>query len=241
MADFSKYFPGVGDYFYGSPEQQAAESEKRRQQWEEIKSSPQYQNLRAMSDRRMYLDGVPVDPREMRLAMTQDTLRPGPSSDYYRHAREMPGKAYSAVFEAGMRPRDTLIKAAQAASDGDYGEAAMLGMRAPLAAFYPPAAAGTPNSPDDWRDDARALGISTGNITAIDLLTDPETYMAVPLPFRAAGLAIRPLLRGAGVAGDLMRYGRGIPATLVDEAGNEIRRLKSAQPVRRQMKVEYAR
>lgn len=238
MADWNKYFPGVADYFYGSPEQQAAERAERDSQYKEITGSPMYQALGAMADRAMYLDGVPVDPREMRMSLVQDTLRPGLSSDYARQVQEAPGNVYSAVFETAMRPRDTLIKAAQAYNAGEYGDAAMLGLRAPLSAVYPPAAAGTPNSPDDWREDAKRLGISPGNIMAIDLLTDPETYLPIPIPFMAARAAM-PAARGAIGA---MRYGRGIPTHLVDEAGNDIRRLMNAQRVGQQpMRVEYGR
>lgn len=238
MADWDKYFLGVADYFYGSPEQQAAEAAERERKWQETTSSPMYKALGSMADRRMYLDGVPFDPREERMAMVQDTLRPGLSSDYARQVQEAPRNVYSAVFETAMRPRDTLIKAAQAMNAGEYGDAAMLGLRAPLSAVYPPAAAGTPYLPDDWREDAKRLGVSPSNIMAIDLLTDPETYLPIPIPFMAARAAM-PAARGAIGA---MRYGRGIPTHLVDEAGNEIRRLMNSQRVGQQpIRVEYGR
>jgi|688.fasta_scaffold01126_51 hypothetical protein len=216
------------DYFYGSPEQQAAESAERERRWQEVTASPEYQVLEGMRDRSVYIDGRPYDPRELRMGMVQDTLRPGPSGDYYEHLKAAPGKAYSAVFETAMRPRDTLIKAAQAYNADDYGRAAELALRAPISAAYPSAAAGTPGSPDDWREDARRLGISDGNITAIDLLTDPETYLPVPIPFKVAGRLGGAAMRSAGAVGDLMRYGRGAPTHIVDEAGNEIRRLMNS-------------
>jgi hypothetical protein len=135
-----------------------------------------------------------------------------------------------------MRPRDTLIKAAQAAGSGDGWKAAELAARAPLSTVYWPAAAGTPDSPDDWRKDASELGISDGNILALDLLTDPETYMALPIPLAAAGKASAAMRAGkaAGLARglDAMRYGSGVPAHLVDQYGDVIRRLRNA-PVAR--------
>jgi hypothetical protein len=224
------------EYFYGSPEQQAAESSERARRHKEITSSPDYRALRGLKDNSLLIDGRTYDPREIRLAMVQDTLRPGPASDYSRDLREVPGNAYSAVFETTMRPRDTLIKAAQAANSGEYGQAAMLGLRAPLSMVYPPAAAGTPGSSDDWRDDARRLGVGEANIMAIDLMTDPETYLATPLPVIAAGSVAWRAFRAAGKAGEYARYGRGVPTHLVDGAGEEIRRLLNSPSIgRRQM------
>jgi hypothetical protein len=215
------------EYFYGSPAQQATESAERSRQYKDITGSPQYQLLRRLGDQSLLVDGRHYDPREIRMAMVQDTFRPGPASEYSRDLREIPGKAYSAVFETTMRPRDTLIKAAQAANAGEYGRAASLGLRAPLSMVYPPAAAGTPGSQDDWREDARRLGVSEGNILAIDLMFDPETYLATPLPVLAGGRA----LGAAKRAGQVAKYGRGTPTFLVDSAGDEIRRLLNSPAV----------
>lgn len=212
------------EYFAGTPEQQAADQVRRQQEYDRITSSPLYQSLRARSDRPMELNGRVYDPRELRMAAVADTIMPSPETDFGNDiagaGRATVGAAYPAyqyVFEAGMRPRDTVIKAAQAFSQGDPMIGASLLARAPVSAFYPPAAAGTPGSPDDWRKDAERLGVAPGNIMAIDLLTDPETYMPIPIQFHAARQMGR-------LAGPAMRSARAL-----DEAGDMIRQLKAAR------------
>ena len=217
-----------GEYFYGSDETREADRRRRREEYDKAVANPMYRALGMMGDTPLEIDGRTYDPREMRYGMVADTLHPGAHSEYASDLASAPGKAYSAVFETTMRPRDTLIKAAQAFNDGDGWRTAELLGRAPVSMVYPPAAAGTPGSPDDWRADARNLGIGEGNILALDLLTDPETYLATPLPFRAAGAA----MRGAKPAANALRYGAGVPAHLVDEAGEVIRRLRNAPAVR---------
>lgn len=212
------------EYFYGSEETREADRRRRQAEYDKAVSGPMYQALGMLADRPLEIGGRHYDPREMRYAMVADTLHPGAHSEYARDLATVPGKAYSAVFETTMRPRDTLIKAAQAANQGEGWQAAGLLARAPLSMVYPPAAAGTPGSPDDWREDARRLGVGEGNIMAIDLLTDPETYMGVPLPFQAMGAAGKYARPVAGA----MRRGLGVPAHLADEAGDAIRRLRAA-------------
>jgi hypothetical protein len=216
-----------GEYFYGSDERREADRLRRQAEYDKITSSPMYRALGRLADTPMEIDGRTYDPREMRYAMVADTLKPGTYSEYAGDLAAAPGRAYSAVFETTMRPRDTLIKAAQAANQGEGWRAAQLLARAPLSMVYPPAAAGTPGSTDDWRADARRLGVGEGNILAIDALTDPETYLATPLPFRAIGAGGRL----AGRAASFARHGAGVPAHLVDEAGEVIRRLRNAPRV----------
>lgn len=226
------------DYFYGSPEQNAADQLDRQRKWEQTTSSPAYRALRRLSDNPVEFDGRVMDPRAMRMGMVADTLYPSRNTEYVGDLTSKPGELYSAVFETTMRPRDTLIRAGQEIAGENYLKAAELLARAPLSVVYPPAAAGTPGSDDDWREDARRLGISDGNIAAIDIGTDPETYLPVPIPFMAAGRAI-PMARGAMSAA---RYGRGVPTHLVDMSGDEIRRLLNSPRTRsKPMAIEYVR
>lgn len=212
-----------GEYFSGTPEQMAADEVRRRQEYERITGSPLYQAMRSRRDRPMELDGRMYDPRELRMAAVADTIMPNPETDFGgdmgaagQKALDAAWPAYQYVFEAGMRPRDTLIKSAQAFNQSEPMLAASLLARAPLSVLYPPAAAGTPDSPDDWRKDAEKLGVGPGNIMAIDLFTDPETYMPIPIQFHAASKLGR-------MAGPAMRSTR-----VFDEAGDMIRQLKAA-------------
>lgn len=215
-------------YFGGTDEQLDADRLRRQREYEELTRNATYQAMGRMGDDPVkFRDGRYYDPREVRMAMAADTLYPSPNTDFTDDVSYAGGKAwdglstaYSAAFEAGMRPRDTLIKAAQAYNAGDGWKAAELAARSPLAALYPPAAAGTPGSPDDWREDARQLGMGEGNILAVDLLTDPETYLPIPIPFMAAGKigrAVKPALR------------YGSKARLFDEAGEAVRQLRMAR------------
>lgn len=247
-----------GEYFRGTDAQIEEDRRLRQAEYDKIVSDKTYQVLKRLGESQVpgALLGMPdnrdYDPREIRLAMVQDTMRPSPSTDFgkdFGAAADKAGKglgaAYSAVFETTMRPRDTLIKAAQAwneyndaatkaaggyndddVNDKFYSAMGLLG-RAPLSIIYPPAAAGTPGSEDDWRPQARKLGISEGNIAAIDFGTDPETWLPIPIPFMAAGRAARYAKPALGA----MRYGRGVPTHLVDEAGDIIRRLRNSPRV----------
>lgn len=210
-----------GEYFYGSDATREADRLRRQAEYDATVDSPAYQTLRRLGDTPLEIDGRTYDPRELRYAKVLDTLHPSANSEYARDLSTVPGKAYSMVFETTMRPRDTLIKASQALADGDGWKAAELAARAPVSMVYPPAAAGTPDSPDDWRADARKLGVSPSNVMAIDLLTDPETYLATPMPFLAAGRlgrAVKPAIR----------FGSKVPPHLADEAAEAIRRLRSS-------------
>ena len=211
-----------GEYFAGTPEQIAQDQERRRREYARISGSDSYQRLR--SDEPVLHRGRMQDPREIRAAAIADTLTPSPQTDFGNDlsaaggaAMSAIGPAYSAVFETTMRPRDTLIKAGQAFASGDPMRGASLVARAPLSAVYPAAAAGTPGSPDDWRNDARSLGVPESNIMGIDILTDPETYLPIPIPFVAAG-------RAARYARPMMRSAR-----VFDDAGDAIRQLRMAR------------
>lgn len=233
-----------GEYFRGTDEQIEEDRRRRQAEYDKIVSEKTYQVLKRLGEAQVpgsllgLKDNQDYDPREIRLAMVQDTMRPSPSTDFgkdFGAAADTAGKglgtAYSAVFETTMRPRDTLIRAAQEYNQGNELEAAKLVGRAPLSMIYPPAAAGTPGSPDDWREGARKLGISEGNIFAVDVFTDPETYMAIPMPFLAAGAVAGKAARYAKPVASAMRYGRGVPTHLVDEAGEVIRRLRNSPRV----------
>lgn len=170
-----------------------------------------------------------IDPRELRLEATYDQMQPArPKST---GASRMGDAVYDGLFQTFVRPRDTLITAATEANkpDADGWLTAALLARAPLSVPYPQLAAGTPGSPDDWRERARKLGISPGNVMFLDYATDPETYMAVPAPFKAAGHLV-PYAKQAAYAA---RYGRGIPTSLVDMNGDVIRYLRSSQALGR--------
>lgn len=210
------------DYFFGTPAQVERDREQRRRMHDAIAGSDVYQLLRG--DRPVPRGGWMRDPREVRMAAVMDTLRPAPETDFGRDvasagaaALSVASPAYSAVFETTMRPRDTLIKAGQALAAGEPMRAATLAARAPLSVVYPPASAGTPGASDDWRADARRLGVPEGSIMGIDLFTDPETYLPIPIPFVAASRAARyarPMMRGA---------------TVFDDAGDAVRQLRMAR------------
>lgn len=221
-----------GEYFRGSTEDRALAKLEAERRFQDLQSSRGWKALRAAEPAYSPELGTVFDPRELRMAVMQDALTPEYAPTDFQKDRQAVWSntvtpAYKAAFETGMRPRDTLIKAMQAAGKEDYSKAAELVARAPLSMVYWPAAAGTPDSPDDWREDARKLGISEGNILAIDLGTDPETWMPIPIPAHAAGRAIPAAKRGL----DLMRYGRGVPAHLVDHYGDTVRRLRHAPSV----------
>lgn len=254
-----------GQYFGGTEEQREADSRRRQAEYDETVSSNAYRLLRRLGDRKVPGEWVARNPnrdydaREMRMAMVLDTMNPSPRTDFRRdmgaaaeRAGDSLGTAYSAIFETGMRPRDTLIKAAQAWNDynalaterggGQYDqevnskfyEAMSLLGRAPLSVVYPPAAAGTPGAPDDWRPQAKQLGISDASTAMIDFGMDPETWLPIPIPFLAAGRAMRYAKPALGA----MRYGRGVPTHLVDEAGDVIRRLRNSPSVQQKWQTE---
>ena len=239
-----------GDYLWGSGEQRLADLERQRQQFDAAKASPQFQALRRLAHTGADVD---FDPRQALLdvptpdgGMVRDTLHPSRTSD--AAADEYAAIRY--VTEMGSRPRDTLIRAAQEATAGNAGNALSLVARAPAATLYPPAAAGIPGAPDDWREHARRQGVPEASITAIDFGTDPEMWLTAPvsgpaafvlpaIPFAAARAAGRmgsradDVLRAIGRQADQLRYGAGAKTDLIDSSGEVIRRLRNSP--------EYAR
>ena len=230
------------DYLHGTPEQQAADAVYQRQQYEAARNSPAFQYLR----RQAYSgEDRGYDPRAAMYSLETpdggvlaDTLYPRRTSD----AAEDAEYAADYFLEAGKRPRDTAVIGTERLSAGDPLAAAGYYARALPSIFYPPAAAGTPGSPDDWREKARRQGVSEINIMAFDELTDPENWVTAPfkgpLAFVPLGVQMKSLgaLRGLTRADDVMdamRYGRGIRTELIDRHGDVIRRLQSSRPAQR--------
>lgn len=247
------------EYFEGSPEQRLADLEYQRKQIEAAKQSPKYKEMRrlVMRDTGDY----DFDPREGLWSFrtpdglqVRDQLEPRRTTDF---GDDM---AYGAnyAFAMGQRLRDTALRAEQeftggigdmargefSRGAGKLASSAALGMRAPLATAFPSLAAGTPGSPDDWREAARKKGVSEAAIFAFDIGTDPETYLTAPIrgpmalavpafPMFAARLAGRAsraddILSALGKAAGAMRYGRGVKTEAVDAAGDVIRRLRNS-------------
>lgn len=243
------------EYAQGSPEQRLADLEYQRKQLDAAKRSPEYRMLRRLS--RSDRVDLGYDPREAMLDVATpdrgkvaDNLYPRRTSDA---AKDLEGAA-DYVTMMGTRLRDTALRSAQEAAAGNYGDAGALALRAPLAAVYPPAAAGIPDSPDDWRERARKAGIPESHITMVDWGTDPEMLISAPLagpaayvvpalPFAAARLGRRmaphadDALRAVGRAFDTAMHGPGARTELIDEAGEAIRRLKNSPRIG----VEYGR
>lgn len=230
------------DYLHGTPEQQAADAVYQRQQYEAARKSPAFQYLR----RQAYSgEDRGYDPRAAMYSLETpdggvlaDNLYPRRTSD----AADDVDYAYNYVTQAGMRARDTALIGTERLTAGDPLAAAGYYARSLPSVFYPPAAAGTPGSPDDWREKARRQGVPEANIIAFDWITDPESWLAAPvkgplafvvpgLHMKAAG-ALRGLTRADDVM-DAMRYGRGIRTELVDRHGDVIRRLQSSRPAQR--------
>jgi len=156
------------EYWQGSPAQQIADLEAQRASWEKNKGP--------------YWDYMTP---EQRMAVQQNNLYPTRTSD-------AASDAYNAglyVMDMTSRPRDTLIRSAQELGKGNYGQAGGLALRALPSAVVPGLAAGTMDSPDDWRKHVRP-----GTAMAFDALTDPGTYMGI-------GMAGR-MLKGASHADD---------------------------------------
>ena len=215
------------DYIQGSPDQRMQDLAAQQAEFDRIKASPRWQRARRAAYTG-YDDGL-VDPRAYMMEMQADQLYPTRSSDA---ANDM---AYAANYaiDFAERPRDTVFRAVQEASKGNYAGAGGLLARAPLSPFMPSMAAGTAGSEDDWR---KFTGPAQS--MAIGALTDPLNY---------AGLGIKPLVRNAPDilqalrrAQSTARYGAGSPTFLVDDAGEVIRRLRNS-PEAPQLRIEYAR
>lgn len=244
-----------GEFVYGDPDRKHKAIIDQQRQWDEAKSSKLWRGLQSMA-----AHGDPeIDPREIlyRLPAAKDQTvadllsPPTPKPSEFEAAGQWAmQKAWEYPTEMGMRLRDTGVRTIQEAAAGNLGSAALMAGRTALAGPIPYAAAGTPGSPDDWRDDARKAGWSEGGILAADIGTDPEMWLTAPvsgpaafvvpaLPFAAARVAKRGItraddvLRSVGRAADAARYGRGIRTEVVDPHGRIIRRLQntSADPV----------
>lgn len=172
-----------GEWLGGDPARRARDLQATGEEFGKVRASPQYQALRGLSV--MNFPDRQVDPRAVRMQMAQDALANPRSSD----AWDAEAAAANYLFDMGGRVRDTALKAVHSASDGDLLGAAALSARAPVAALYPPAGAGMRGQPDDWREGAIKSGAHPGWVTAIDLATDPEMYVAAPLKGAAAFMA----------------------------------------------------
>lgn len=158
----------VYEYWQGSPAQRLSDMEAQRISWEKNKG-PYWAYMTP----------------EQRMMAQQNNIYPTRTSD-----------ASSDAYDAGMyvmdmtsRPRDTLIRSAQELGKGNFADAGGLALRALPSAVAPGLAAGTMDSPDDWRKHA-----TPGAAMTLDVLTDPGTYMGI-------GIAGR-MLKGASRADD---------------------------------------
>lgn len=140
------------------------------------------------------------------------------------------GEVVRYPLEIGSRPRDTMIRSQQEAARGNYGASLGYAASSLLAPIAPAFAAGREGDADDWRAGARELGVPESHILAIDIGTDPTTYVglgaarAVPRVLSRADDVLRSLRR----YGSQMRYGQGVPTHLEDAAGNVIMRLRNS-------------
>lgn len=241
------------EWMQGSPESEARDQAIQRAEWEKTKSSPMYQALRGLQDTPLYdkARGTTYDPRAMRMDMASNSFYPRMGTE----AWDAESAAIDYAMAMGQRVRDTGLRAAQEAYQGNYSDASGLAARALPSAVYPPSAAGTPGSADDWRPVARKNGVSEASILAFDIGTDPETYLAAPvrgpmafvapaLPFVAAKMGSKGLskaddiMRAVGRAADQAAYGKGVTTQLVDDAGEVVRRLRNS-PEAPRLRIEY--
>lgn len=215
------------EYIQGAPDQRMQDLAAQQAEFDRIKASPRWQRARRAAYTG-YDDGM-VDPRAYMMEMQADQLYPTRSSD----AADDMAYAANYALDFGSRPRDTMFRAMQEASKGNYEGAAGMVAQAPLSPVMPSMASGTSGSKDDWR---QHTGPAQG--LAIDMLTDPMNY---------ASLGLKPLIRNAPDilqalrrAQSTARYGAGAPTFLVDDAGEVIRRLRNS-PEAPQLRIEYAR
>lgn len=227
------------EWLSGSPSQRLSDLEAQRKAFDAARQSQQYQDLGRLGNTAVNTPGYSYDPREMRMAMVQDQLAPRRTSD----AGQLGASALDYALDFGGRMRDTAFTAMAEASRGNGLRSAALAARAPLAGLYPPAGAGMRGQPDDWREIARQNGVSGNTVLAYDVVTDPENWVTAPVRaplnmlipgvgVRMAGMAGRygdDLGRAAMRTIDAARYGSGVPTYLMDDAGEAIRRLRSAQ------------
>jgi hypothetical protein len=140
------------------------------------------------------------------------------------------GEVVRYPFEIGSRPRDTILRSKQEMAQGNYGAALGYAASAPLAVFAPAFAAGREGDSDDWRAGARELGVPESHILAIDIGTDPATYVGLGAVRAVPRLASRAddIIRSLRQYGSQMRYGQGVPTYLEDAAGNVIMRSRNS-------------
>lgn len=232
------------EYFYGTPEQAAADSSARAKAWQALQESRDFQDLRGREPLYDPAIGRTIDPREVRMAMALESMPQNQmrTTDFGEDAMD----AINYGMQAGTRMRDTSLRGVQELASGNVLQGVALASRSPLAVFYPPAAAGTPGAADDWRPKARAAGVPESHIMAFDIGTDPENWIAAPVRGPAAFVvpalqykilktaaqsdaALRAVqaARKASQAMDTLRYGRGAPVYL-ERAGETIMRLPNA-------------
>jgi hypothetical protein len=166
------------------------------------------------------------------------THRPGEVWDDMGMAAYNTADVALKALDSFGRGRDAVVRAAQEVSgpligmvegqnglvprEGKWNPVAALGhlasipsnMAAPLTGAR---VVGGYGEPDDWRQYA-----TPGNAMFWDMTTDPGNWL--PLPTIGAA---RNALKAAGPAMKTMRYGGGIPTSLVDSQGNLIRQLMS--------------
>lgn len=178
------------------------------------------------------------DPREMQMALMLDAgrLRQWEPDNFGTRAYSRLGDAVgsipgelatgieglSRVVSAPSRGVDALLGAGFEALDGNFGNAAAMAAKAPIATLTPFSdhyAAGGPGGIRDWRADAEGAGVHPLAIAAADMALDPSNYIT------GAGVA-----RGAGL---VRRAARPIRTELIDSAGNVIMRGRNSMPIRR--------
>lgn len=221
------------EWLNGSPDRRLQYMEEQRKQAEAVRASPMYKAMGRMTDHPLQFGGDSLDPRESRMAMMQDSLM-SPVAE--NGAADAVGAAADYALDFGGRMRDTALTSLAEGSRGNYGKAAALAARAPVAGLYPPAGAGMRGQPDDWRAVAEKNGVPSANILAMDVMTDPENWITAPvkgpLAFIAPGMMMRTGGALASRADDALRSigsaRRSVPTYLVDEAGETIRKLRSA-------------
>jgi hypothetical protein len=201
------------------------------------------QERRATIDQAMRGLNAPPE-REMAFLQANNMLSPVPThrpgevwDDMGKAAYNTADVALKALDSFG-RGRDAVVRAAQEVSgpligvvegqdgivprEGKWNPGAALehlasipsNMAAPLTGAR---VVGGYGEPDDWRQYA-----TPGNAMFWDMTTDPGNWL--PLPTIGAA---RNALKAAGPAMKTMRYGGGIPTSLVDSQGQLIRQLMS--------------